>query len=255
MKITGIYKIISPTNRIYIGQSIDITYRFKQYKNTSSYNTQTKLRNSINKYGLKKHRFEVVEECEIEKLNDRERYWQDFYNCLKNGLNCKLTTSSDKSGELSEETKNKIGKSNKGKIHNIGRIVSRETKDKLSKNHSRWNAGLTDNEVHDICKMYISGKTTQEINKKYPNVHYVTLSEIRRKKRYRHITTLYDINKPSKKGCKRKTMRKIICIEDNLPFDGLYEVAEYYNVSFNVISESALNNRRIRKINKTFKYV
>jgi hypothetical protein len=44
MKTIGIYKITNPVNKVYVGQSIDITYRFKQYKNPSSYNTQTKLR-------------------------------------------------------------------------------------------------------------------------------------------------------------------------------------------------------------------
>jgi hypothetical protein len=124
----------------------------------------------------------------------------------------------------------------------------------VSKNNARWNAGLTDDEVHDICKMYVSGKTTREVNEKYPNVHYCTLSEIRRKKRYKHVSNLYNINKPSKKGCERKTIRKVICIEDNLRFDGICNAAEHYNVSFKVISNSALKNSMVRKINKHFKY-
>ena len=265
MRTTGIYKISNPVNKVYVGQSIDIIYRFKQYKNPNSCSTQTKLRNSINKYGLNDHKFEIVEECMIEELNDRERYWQDFYNCLKNGLNCRLTTSTDKSGEVSEETKDRTSKklmghevlqTTKDKIGlaNGGRTYGIEVRNKVSKNNARWNAGLTDDEVHDICKMYINGKTTQEVKEIYTNVNYNTLSKIRRKKTYRHISNLYDINKPSKKGCKRKTMKKVMCIEDNLSFDGIYKAAEYYKVSFNVISNSALKNSMVRKINKHFKY-
>lgn len=37
----------------------------------------------------------------------KERYWQDFYDCLNNGLNCRLTTTKDISGYVSEETKEK----------------------------------------------------------------------------------------------------------------------------------------------------
>ena len=265
MRTTGIYKISNSVNKVYIGQSINIPYRFKQYKNPNSCSTQTKLRNSINKYGLNNHKFEIVEECMIEELNDRERYWQDFYDCFKNGLNCRLTTSSDKSGEVSQETKDRTSKSNTGKtckketkdkirIANTGRTYGIEVRNKVSKNNARWNAGLTDDEVHDICKMYVSGKTTREVNEKYPNVHYCTLSEIRRKKRYKHVSNLYNINKPSKKGCERKTIRKVICIEDNLRFDGICNAAEHYNVSFKVISNSALKNSMVRKINKHFKY-
>ena len=102
----GIYKITSPSNRIYIGQSIDIELRWLKHKSS---NLKTKLCNSFKKYGFENHIFEVLEQCNIELLNDRERYWQDFYNVLsKNGLNLKLTNTNDKSGNLHEETKFKI---------------------------------------------------------------------------------------------------------------------------------------------------
>jgi group I intron endonuclease len=265
MKIIGIYKISNPLNKIYIGQSINITYRNKQYKSPSNYKNQTKLRNSINKYGLDNHKFEVIEECETKELNNRERYWQNYYDSFKNGLNCKLTTSNDKSGEVSQATKDMTSKKLMGHVvlkttkdkiglANTGRIISEETRDKLSKNCSRWNAKLSDIDVHNICQMYISGKTTQDIYEVYPNVHYVTLSEIRRKKVYKHITSQYNINKPSKRGCKRKTIKRVICVEDNLAFDGIYKAAKYYKVSFQSISKCALLNKKIEKINKTFKY-
>lgn len=37
--ITGIYKIISPTGKIYIGQSIDIEKRWKAYKRLNIYSS------------------------------------------------------------------------------------------------------------------------------------------------------------------------------------------------------------------------
>jgi hypothetical protein len=57
------------------------------------------------KYGFSTHVFEILEECEVEELNVRERYYQDFYNVLgPMGLNCKIQGTNDKSGYLSEET-------------------------------------------------------------------------------------------------------------------------------------------------------
>ena len=48
----GIYKITSPTGRIYIGQSVNIERRFKQHKRkTKNYKPNTLLINSFNKYG------------------------------------------------------------------------------------------------------------------------------------------------------------------------------------------------------------
>jgi group I intron endonuclease len=126
----GIYKITSPSTKVYIGQSIDIEKRFKYYKRKSCVG-QTILLRSLNKYGVENHIFEIIEECNIELLNIRERYWQDFYKVLENGLNCILTKTKDKSGvgiKHTESTKLKISNSNKGKIKSI------ETRLKLSKN-------------------------------------------------------------------------------------------------------------------------
>src|SRR5690349_17773883 len=113
--VTGIYKITSPSGRIYIGQSVDIRYRFYKY-NCLSCKKQTRLYNSFLKYEVINHIFEIIEKCEENNLNIRERYWQDFYNVLDNnkGLNCRLTKTDDRSGKLSEETCKKIGISRKG---------------------------------------------------------------------------------------------------------------------------------------------
>jgi group I intron endonuclease len=64
------------------------------------------LRNSFLKYGTNVHVFEIIEECTIDLLNTRERYWQEFYNCIsKNGLNCILTQTKDCKKVTSAETK------------------------------------------------------------------------------------------------------------------------------------------------------
>lgn len=122
----GIYKITSPSGRIYIGQSVNIDNRISSYKNLKCKN-QTKLYRSLLKYTFENHTFEVIERCNIEVLNERERYWQDYYNSIsKSGLNCKLTKTNDKLGSLSNETKIKIGIGNKGKK------VSLESRQKMS---------------------------------------------------------------------------------------------------------------------------
>jgi group I intron endonuclease len=107
----GIYKITSPSGKVYIGQTIDIDKRFKTYKGLHCEN-QTKLYNSLVKYGFSEHIFEIVEQCTIEELNTRERYWQDQYSVLsENGLNCILTETDSKSGKQSEASiERRVGK-------------------------------------------------------------------------------------------------------------------------------------------------
>ena len=100
----GIYKITNPKGRVYVGQSINIEKRHKNYQTLVNCESQSKLYNSLVKYGFCEHIFEVVEECSVEDLNTRERHWQDFYNVLIEGLNCRLTTTKDRSGKCSKES-------------------------------------------------------------------------------------------------------------------------------------------------------
>lgn len=63
--MTGIYKITSQSKKIYIGQSVDIEKRFKRYKNLHC-KKQIRLYNSFLKYGVDKHKFEILCECNVE---------------------------------------------------------------------------------------------------------------------------------------------------------------------------------------------
>ena len=119
--MTGIYKITNPSGKAYIGQSVDIMRRMRHYENLYC-TDQPALFYSLKKYGFHKHIIEIIEECEIEFLNERERYWQEFYNSVKKGLNCKYTQTKDKKGYLSDETKRKIGDAQKGVLnHRYGK--------------------------------------------------------------------------------------------------------------------------------------
>jgi group I intron endonuclease len=110
--IVGIYKIVSPSGKIYVGQSQNIYKRLKKYL-LYSCKSQIKLYNSLKKYGFEKHTFEIIEECNIKELNEREIYWGLQYDVLgENGLNFKLGGSK---GIYGEEIKSKISQSHLGK--------------------------------------------------------------------------------------------------------------------------------------------
>ena len=136
----GIYKITSPSNKVYIGQSVNIKKRFDYYiKMYPRVRQQIRLHRSLLKHGSETHKFEIIEECEVSELNDKERYYQDIFECIgKNGLNCRLTKSNDKNGHLSEDVKSKISKSKKGikpKIESVLKSAKSNTGKKRSKEH------------------------------------------------------------------------------------------------------------------------
>lgn len=122
----GIYKITSPSGKTYIGQSVDVEKRWRRYLNMNC-EVQKRLYRSFLKHGVSNHKFEVVEECSIELLNERERYYQDIHLSIgPNGLNLVLTESNSKRRELSADYRKRLSESRKGIV------VSQETKDKLS---------------------------------------------------------------------------------------------------------------------------
>lgn len=114
--MVGIYKITSPTGRVYIGQSLKLESRTSQYSNLNTSSGQPRLNRSFNKHGFDNHIIEIIEECNVNALNERERYYQDKYNATgKMGLNCILTKTGSKKMVHSEESKRKMSISRKGK--------------------------------------------------------------------------------------------------------------------------------------------
>lgn len=137
-KISGIYKITSPSGKIYIGQSIDIERRFNEYQNLNC-KSQRFLFSSLSKHGADKHLFEILKECYVEELNKWERFFQIFYiNCGyklgKNLINHRVTGDNDHSGYVSKETKIRLSQSL------MGHQISQETRDKISKSTKGRNA-------------------------------------------------------------------------------------------------------------------
>ena len=88
----GIYKIENLINhKKYIGQSINIEKRWKAEKN-SAFNEKSNaydypISRAFRKYGLENFSFEVIEECSLEELNEREKYWISKFNSFFKGYN------------------------------------------------------------------------------------------------------------------------------------------------------------------------
>lgn len=148
--IIGIYKITSPTDKTYIGQSKCILSRWERYRKGRC-EQQRKLFHSLIKYGWYNHIFEIVEECSIEDLNCRERYWQDFYEVSDRdkGLNSLLTGCNDLVEQILklERKTNKVLKisapivRNPLGFHKIKLVLDTQT-------------GVFYNSIKELCELY-----------------------------------------------------------------------------------------------------
>lgn len=82
---SGIYKFTSKTTGLsYIGKSVDIQRRYKDHKRTDD---GYSFHNAIKEHGWEDFTFEILEYCEIEQLNERERYWIAYYDTYYHGYN------------------------------------------------------------------------------------------------------------------------------------------------------------------------
>ena len=159
-KICGVYKITSPNNRVYIGQSINIRKRFSDYKCIKC-KDQSRLYNSLRKYGVDKHKFEILHQCEPEKLNELEVYYIELFQCFNNEYGLNLKSGGDSQYNISDETRLKMSLANIGKKH------SEESKRKMSESKKgipAHNKGVSMTDEQKV-KVSLAKKGTQAWNK------------------------------------------------------------------------------------------
>ena len=87
MAVSGIYKITSPSGKIYIGQSNNINRRMVEH-NYRAKKSNCKLYTSIRKYGFDNHNIEILFISEdLYEKNKMESIYIRYYNTINNGLN------------------------------------------------------------------------------------------------------------------------------------------------------------------------
>lgn len=127
MSNVGIYKIQSPSGRVYIGQSINMCARKSKYRRIQCHG-QRYLFSSLSKYGFESHTFEIIhplpKDTTQEVLNAYECLYMDLYkSCGIKLLNIRHGGHNGKQSPESIE---------KSRIANTGRKASAETKIKMS---------------------------------------------------------------------------------------------------------------------------
>lgn len=78
--ICGIYKITNIINgKCYIGQSVDIRKRWRAHLRVANTDFNL-LHRAFQKYGVENFTFEIIEYCARKELNEREKYWINYYD-------------------------------------------------------------------------------------------------------------------------------------------------------------------------------
>jgi group I intron endonuclease len=124
----GIYKFTNPKGKSYIGQAVDIERRHQMYKQLNKDSVGPKFLNSLKKYGYGKHKMEILEECSLEQLDEKEFFWKKKFIDEKGWDNALFFRLKDKKGgKHSLDTINKMRKAK------LGKKYSDESKQKMKK--------------------------------------------------------------------------------------------------------------------------
>lgn len=146
---SGIYVISNTKNgKIYIGQAQSFKARWQRHKDTLRLNNHRNihLQRAWNKYGAKAFKFQILEYCPIEQLNEREQHYLDIY--IPRGIcyNIAIDASSSRGIKRSEETLEKMRRVSTGRkcterskaitsaIHK-GKVVPDDVRAKISASH------------------------------------------------------------------------------------------------------------------------
>jgi group I intron endonuclease len=238
-----IYKITCiNNNKVYIGSSSNIKNRWFRHKSNLKYNcSNPNLQNSYNKYGFNSLLFEVIEECNINDLIERETFWANKYR--NDGIELfnigEFIENPTRGTKLSEHRLQELRDKFKGdKNPSFGRVWI--YKDELVKYVKKedliyyeklgYVKGLSKSHKLKISKKQKEiGRTMTEHNKEILKIinkkpkskeHKLNLSNSRK--------LIYGV--------------KILCEETNEIFNSYIDAAKKFNISYQAIRQSIKNN-------------
>lgn len=180
-----IYKIISPSGKIYIGQTTNFERRFETYKH-GHVKSQKRLYASFKNYGFESHKFEILDTVDQEELDVKETYYINLHDSYNKGLNCTIGGRCGSRGiKHSEESRKKMSDAHKNSWYYDKAIETLKNRDQKGSKNSR--AKLNEEIVRNI-KADINNKVlSREIADKY-NISIVHLHYIRSGKTWKHVT-------------------------------------------------------------------
>ena len=181
------------------------------------------LQNTFNKYGFGNFKFEIIELCSIEELDEREKYWINLYGGVESKNNFNFESGGHKNKRYSEIVKQKQSEKYKG----IG--LPNGEKTQFTKGHQPWNKGK---------------KMSKEIKKILSNAHIgLRHSEETKKK-------LSIVNKGQRLGKERYNAKSVYAYDENgklvLQFETIRNALEYLGIRGNYLDRIANKNKLYR---------
>jgi group I intron endonuclease len=197
-RIHFIYLIKNVVNgKVYIGQTINPKKRWTDHISDSQNHTKARsyyFQRSIAKHGVENFTHEIIDQCNSQKeADDKEIYWIAFYDSTdrEKGMNLTKGGGGTVGKIVSNETREKLSK------YHTGKKLSEETRKKLGERRkgkksnagcgeSNSNAKLKEKDIIEIRTLHSNGLSLRKIAKIY-NVHNETINKIVKYKKWKHV--------------------------------------------------------------------
>lgn len=115
--------------KCYVGQTTRIQERYKDHLYLSQNNPETPFHKALAKYGIENFEFLILEKCDVDKLDELEKYYIQKYQAYSKGYNCTLGGQEGNLGlHHSDETKKLIGEKSKNRSPESNRRISEKLK-------------------------------------------------------------------------------------------------------------------------------
>lgn len=163
-------------NKVYIGQTkVSLKLRFQNHLSAARNGKDYVIGKAIRKYGEENFYIELLEECTIEELNDREKYWISYFNSTDNKLGYNMSIGSNVIRTTKELDKDLvINMFNSGipayKIAKALHIGVPSITNLLKESNIIYGLGLQKtNKLEEsmIIDLYLDGYSTIDIGKKF----------------------------------------------------------------------------------------
>jgi group I intron endonuclease len=213
-----IYKATNKINgKIYIGLTKNkLEDRIRRHKSDAKLGKITYFHRAIIKYGVENFIWEIIDETDdLNELSEKEIFYIKLYesNDFKKGYNS--TTGGEGGYYITQETKDKISKSNFGKKRN------QETKDKMSllKKDKPWSEERKNNSISPWLNRQHKEESKERIS-------------ITRKEKIKKGEIKFKTGEEHHRYGKNDTKRsqKIKCLETNLIFNSIRECERYFKI-------------------------
>lgn len=176
---SGIYMIRNKiTGHIYIGQSVNLKYRMRRQRQClrDRIHENDYLQKHVNKYGIDNFEFLVIEKCELDALDERERYWIAHYDSMNRAKGYNLESGGNPQKIVSEETREKKrGRNNPM----FGKKWNDTQRERITLANRANSNKLTESDVAVIKQRIANGATQKQIAEEY-DLHISTVSKITR---------------------------------------------------------------------------